>query len=280
MSESTIENSEDRMEESPPGSETESITPEQICQNLALLWEIQRSEIELSQGGARQPLSSYRRKWASSSGTERLQMELRANVALIFCPILTCKNHYPHEVEKDSREEISEPPFIQAKPIMLRIVKNYNLTVQEINRKFPATVNKMTGNYIKVQPGSIEDHRDITAMLEERKAEHYVIEPLANRPIKVVIKRLPNLTDVADTEADLVKKGFAIEEVAQLRKFSTKAPLLIFMVEIRRTDMAGKIYDVKNVCYLCVTIDPFHRKPGVTQCYNCNYLTTRAKTVK
>ncbi|GFY66638.1 uncharacterized protein TNIN_469341 [Trichonephila inaurata madagascariensis] len=108
---------------------------------------------------------------------------------------------------------------------MLRIVKNYNLTVQEINIKFPATVNKMTGNYIKVQPGSIEDHRDITTMLEERKAEHYVIEPLANRPIKIVIKGLPNDTDVADIEADLVKKGFAIEKVAQLRKFTTKAPL-------------------------------------------------------
>ncbi|GFY75497.1 hypothetical protein TNIN_111091, partial [Trichonephila inaurata madagascariensis] len=63
---------------------------------------------------------------------------------------------------------------------------------------------------------SIEDHRDITAIPEERKAEHYVMEPLANRPIKVVIKRLPSDTDVADIEADLVKKGCAIEKVAQI----------------------------------------------------------------
>ncbi|GFY42733.1 uncharacterized protein TNIN_6951 [Trichonephila inaurata madagascariensis] len=98
----------------------------------------------------------------------------------------------------------------------------------------------MTGNYIKVQLGSIKDHLDITAMLEERKAEHYVIEPLANRPIKVVIKGLPSDTDVADIEAYLVNEGFAIEKVAQLRTFSTKAPLPIFMVEIRRTEMAEK----------------------------------------
>ncbi|GFU62487.1 RNA-directed DNA polymerase from mobile element jockey [Trichonephila clavipes] len=61
----------------------------------------------------------------------------------------------------------------------------------------------MTGKYIKVQPGSIDDHRDITALLEARKAEHYVIDRLANRPIKVVIKGLPVDTDVADIEANL-----------------------------------------------------------------------------
>ncbi|GFY27870.1 nucleic-acid-binding protein from transposon X-element [Trichonephila clavipes] len=160
------------------------------------------------------------------------------------------------------------------------MVKDYNLIVQEINRKFPSTVNKMTRKYIKVQPGSVDDHRDITALLEARKAEHYVIDRLANRPIKIVIKGLPVDTDVADIEADLVQKGFAIEKVAQLRKFSTKAPLPIFMVEVRRTETAQDIYDAKNVCYLCVTIDPFRRKPGITQCYNCNYFNHSSKNCK
>ncbi|GFW76891.1 uncharacterized protein TNCV_2029961 [Trichonephila clavipes] len=118
----------------------------------------------------------------------------------------------------------------------------------------------MTRKYIKVQPGSVEDHRDITPQLEAKKAEHYVIDRLANQPIKVVIKGLPVDTDVADIEADLVQKVFAIEKVAQLRKFSTKAPLPIFMVEVRRTEKAQDIHDVQNVCYLCVTIDPFRRK--------------------
>ncbi|GFS31282.1 uncharacterized protein TNIN_134841 [Trichonephila inaurata madagascariensis] len=115
------------------------------------------------------------------------------------------------------------PPLTQdpTKPIMLRIGKNYNMIVQKINRKFRATVNKTAGDYIKVQPGSRTDHRKITTLLEERKAEYYVTEPLTNRPIKVVIKGLPASTDVADIEADLTAKGFAIEKVTQLRKFST-----------------------------------------------------------
>ncbi|GFS56194.1 nucleic-acid-binding protein from transposon X-element [Trichonephila clavipes] len=128
------------------------------------------------------------------------------------------------EVEDDqtSGRKSSDPP--PAKPILLRIVKDYNLIVQDVNRKFPATVNKMAGDYIKIQPATPDDPRDITALLEEIKAEHYIIKPLSDRPIKVVIKGLPVSTDVADIEADLVQKGFALEKVAQWRKFSTKDP--------------------------------------------------------
>ncbi|GFX21462.1 uncharacterized protein TNCV_1398761 [Trichonephila clavipes] len=138
----------------------------------------------------------------------------------------------------------------------------------------------MTGNYIKKQSGSIDDHRDITALLEAKKAEHYIIDRLDNRPIKVVIKGLPVDTDVADIEADLVQKGFAIEKVAQLRKFSTKAPLPIYMVEVRRTETAQNKYDVKNVCYVCVTIDPFRRKPGARNAIIAVTLITPARISK
>ncbi|GFY23240.1 nucleic-acid-binding protein from transposon X-element [Trichonephila clavipes] len=163
---------------------------------------------------------------------------------------------------------------------MLRIVGGNNLIVHDVNGKFPGTVNKMAGNYIKIQPATPDDHRDITTLLQNIRAEHYIIKRLADRPIKVVIKGLPVKTDVADIEADLVQKGFAVEKVAQLRKFSTKELLPIFMVEVRRTETAELIYDVKNICYLCVTIDPFRKKPGATQCYNCNFFNHSSKNCK
>ncbi|GFW79626.1 nucleic-acid-binding protein from transposon X-element [Trichonephila clavipes] len=138
----------------------------------------------------------------------------------------------------------------------------------------------MAGNYIKIQPATPDDHRDITTHLENIRAEYYIIKRLADRPIKVIIKGLPVKTDVADIEADLVSKGFAKKKVAQMRKFSTKEPLPIFMVEVRRTETAELIHDVKSICYLCVTIDPFRKKPGATQCYNCNFFNHLSKNCK
>ncbi|GFT57697.1 nucleic-acid-binding protein from transposon X-element [Trichonephila clavipes] len=173
-------------------------------------------------------------------------------------------------------EEEEAPPGkssspLTVKPIMLKIVESYNLIVQDVNRKFPGTVNKMAGNYIKIQPATPDDHRDIVTHLENIRAQHYIIKRLADRPIKVVLKGLPVKTDAADIEDDLKSQGFEVEKVAQLRKFSTKEPLPIFMVEVRRNEKAELIYDLKTVCYLSVTVDPFRKKPGATQCYNCNY---------
>ncbi|GFQ84344.1 hypothetical protein TNCT_541721 [Trichonephila clavata] len=101
---------------------------------------------------------------------------------------------------------IPSPPKI--KPIMMKIApKNYNLILQEINRKYPATVNKATGDWIKIQCATSDDHRDITISFVEKKIEHWVVDPIANRPIKVVIKGLPASTTVAEIEHDLKEKG-------------------------------------------------------------------------
>ncbi|GFX96005.1 uncharacterized protein TNCV_2288951 [Trichonephila clavipes] len=106
---------------------------------------------------------------------------------------------------------------------MLKIVNSYNLIVQDINRKFPGTINKMAGNYIKIQPATPDDHRDIVTHLENIRAQHYIIKRLADRPIKVVIKGLPVKTEVAEIESDLISQGFEVEKVAQIFNQRTTA---------------------------------------------------------
>ncbi|GFW79573.1 putative RNA-directed DNA polymerase from transposon X-element [Trichonephila clavipes] len=44
------------------------------------------------------------------------------------------------------------------------------------------------------------------------------------------------------------------------------------MVKIRKNaEDAMDIYDVSKCCYMSIVIDPFKKRPGATQCYNCNY---------
>ncbi|GFV41386.1 uncharacterized protein TNCV_1302461 [Trichonephila clavipes] len=90
--------------------------------------------------------------------------------------------------------EVNLPPTPKTKPFMMRIGKNYNLIHQEIYRSYPNTVNKNTGNYVRIQPASAEDHEKIKNLLVTKKAEHYVIEN--SKVIKAVIKGLPASTDV------------------------------------------------------------------------------------
>ncbi|GFS87909.1 nucleic-acid-binding protein from transposon X-element [Trichonephila clavipes] len=160
----------------------------------------------------------------------------------------------------------------------MKINKNYNLILQEIYRTYPNTVNKNTGNYIKIQPATAEDEDNIKKLLVIKKADHYTIEHPS--VIKAVIKGLPSSTNVTDIETELKAKGFDVEKIAQLRKFSTKSPLPLFMIQIKRSENAQDIFKLKNLIYLTVEVVPFRRRPGASQCFNCNYFNHTSKNCK
>ncbi|GFR00724.1 uncharacterized protein TNCT_377631 [Trichonephila clavata] len=100
----------------------------------------------------------------------------------------------------------------------MRINKNYNLILQEIYRKYLNTVNKTTGDYIKIQPKSQDDNDNITKLLEIKKEQFDTMDPTT--PIKVVIKGLAINTAVKVIESDLTEQGIKFEKITQLRKFS------------------------------------------------------------
>ncbi|GFS61216.1 uncharacterized protein TNIN_378401, partial [Trichonephila inaurata madagascariensis] len=96
----------------------------------------------------------------------------------------------------------------------------------------PTATNTFTKG-IKNRSPTADDHRDITNYLTSKNLQYYVIEPPSNRPLKLVIKGLPADIDPEDIKNDLISKGIKIEKIAQLKKFTTKTPLPIFMIEAR-----------------------------------------------
>ncbi|GFW07231.1 uncharacterized protein TNCV_3694241 [Trichonephila clavipes] len=123
----------------------------------------------------------------------------------------------------DDDEDVS-PPKYKIKPIFMRMLDSYNLILQEIHRNYPTATNTHTRGYIKIEAQSADDHRDITNYLKEKQLEHYVIEPPSTRPLKLVIKGLPETIEPEDIKNDLISKGINILKVAQLKKFVTKTP--------------------------------------------------------
>ncbi|GFU63111.1 uncharacterized protein TNCV_4162831 [Trichonephila clavipes] len=190
----------------------------------------------------------------------------------------TSKNKFAVLNVEEAMEVNPPAPTPKIKPLMMRIGKNYNLILQEIYRSYPNTVSKNTGSYIKIQPASAEDHENIENLLTTKKADHYIIEyPTV---IKAVIRGLPSSTDIADIESKLKLKGFAVEKISQLRSFAPKSPLPLFMVQIKHSENAVNIYELKNLNYLTVEVVPFRRRPGASQCYNCNFFNHASKNCR
>ncbi|GFQ66494.1 putative RNA-directed DNA polymerase from transposon X-element [Trichonephila clavata] len=163
-------------------------------------------------------------------------------------------------------------PKRKVKLIMLRYKTNYNLVLKESNEKYPNSINKLIGEYIRITPISEDQHREITAPFKMNGEEFYAILPPSKRPYKVVLKGLPASTDIDEIKNDLANQGVAVSKVAQLTQRKSKFPLPMFLLEVRKNVPDSRdILDVSNCCYMSITWDSFRRRPGATQCYNCNY---------
>ncbi|GFR31713.1 uncharacterized protein TNCT_648451 [Trichonephila clavata] len=155
---------------------------------------------------------------------------------------------------------------------MLRYKTNYNLVLKKLNEKYPNSINKLIGESIRITPISEDQHREITATLQMNGEEFYAIPPPSKRPYKVVLKGLPASTDIDEIKNDLANQGDAVSKVAQLTQRKSKFPLPMFLVEVRKNVPESRdILDGRNCCYMSITWDSFRRRPGATQCYNCNY---------
>ncbi|GFW10007.1 nucleic-acid-binding protein from transposon X-element [Trichonephila clavipes] len=142
--------------------------------------------------------------------------------------------------------------------------------MQEVTRRYPKSKSKLSGEYLKILASTVDEHREITALFKEKGEQFFAIDPIEVRPQKVIIKGLPTSTDVDDIRKDLTERGFNIIKVAQLSKAKTKFKLPIFMVEIKKLPDFPDIFKLETCCYLSIKIDSFNRRPGATQCYNCN----------
>ncbi|GFV62857.1 nucleic-acid-binding protein from transposon X-element [Trichonephila clavipes] len=117
-----------------------------------------------------------------------------------------------------------------------------------------------------------DEHREITAALKAKGEEFYSVPPLSDRPLKVVIKGLPKSTPTDEIKEDLLNQGVPVMKVSQLTQRKSKFPLPIFLVEVIKHDEgATDIYEISKCCYMSVVLDTFNKRPGATQCYNCNY---------
>ncbi|GFX98145.1 nucleic-acid-binding protein from transposon X-element [Trichonephila clavipes] len=153
-------------------------------------------------------------------------------------------------------------------PVFLKYTKNHRLQMKTLNDIYPELRGKLTGEYIKLLTDTDEDRRELISKLKELEFQFYAIKPKAERPIKVVIKGLPRNSNPKDIENDLMELGFTVEKVSQLIGRISKQPLPIFLVSLPRNIFNAKIFELKKVSFMNVTVDGYDGK-RITQCYSC-----------
>ncbi|GFW67012.1 putative RNA-directed DNA polymerase from transposon X-element [Trichonephila clavipes] len=174
----------------------------------------------------------------------------------------------PNKPTDNTNENQNQGTNALPPPVMMKITKTYREQVDTMKKYFPHLRLKTTGEYIKLYSNTAEQNRAVKHTMKSLGYKFYVITPKNERPIKIVIKGFPKTADPENIKTDLEAEGFEPDKVTQLIGRRTKQKLPIFLVTLPRSIENLKIFDLKTLAHLNITVDGYNGK-GVTQCYTC-----------
>ncbi|KFM83379.1 Nucleic-acid-binding protein from transposon X-element, partial [Stegodyphus mimosarum] len=129
----------------------------------------------------------------------------------------------------------------------------------------------MKGGDIHIKVFSTDDYRKTTKFLDEQNLLYHTFPLPKDKPIRVVIKKLPAFTKVEDIKKELIEKQIPVLNVRQVIKNvdGEIIKLPTFVVETERS-VQGKLIDkVTHLTDLGITVERFNTTPGPKQCHNC-----------
>jgi hypothetical protein len=120
------------------------------------------------------------------------------------------------------------------------------------------------------------DFQTIKSHLEETNLSFFTFYPKAEKPIKAVIRQLPQNTPASDICDGLVSLGFHLISVKQMtttRWSPSKEPkslnLPLFLVTLPRLAKSQEIFHLQSLCHIAITVEAYRAQSALTQCHNC-----------
>lgn len=198
--------------------------------------------------------------------TEWIRTKARKKRKLNTSPTLS-----PQEVNKHSTTEktkrIPSPP-----PIVVDGVSNYQKFYDFLSGNQPAgtfTIKMMTGDCVKINACNEESYRCITKTLSDNDCLWHSYENKQERPIRVMVKKLPSSCKPERIIEDLTAKGYKIEDAVNKLSWKSKEPLNMFMLTFNNQEEIKKVYDIRYILGCMVEIQPLRSTKLIPQCKRC-----------
>jgi hypothetical protein len=179
----------------------------------------------------------------------------------------------PSEPQEELSQEIPAP--VQPKkpkipPIIVRDMGKWTqISAKMASERVHFTKAKPCADGIRIQMSSIDAFRAATRLLERYTVPFHTFTLEEDRPIRVVLRRVPIEIPVDEVAEDLKAQGFHPVGVARMRRFITKKELPLVLVEVPHDEK--KIFDLKTICFLTINVEKPRKSGLATQCHNCQW---------
>jgi acyl-CoA synthetase (NDP forming) len=135
-------------------------------------------------------------------------------------------------------------------------------------------LNTASGNRITTK--SMAGYKTIQNLLSQKGLPFFTFYTKGNKPVKAVMKHLPNNTSSEDITVALQELGYEVISVKQItakrpspENGVTLVPLPLFLFTLVRNQKSLDIFKASSLCNIIVKVEAYKYKSGVTQCYNC-----------
>jgi hypothetical protein len=133
-----------------------------------------------------------------------------------------------------------------------------------------------------IRCATMTDRAKLLSLLDAEKAEYHTYTPPSTKTVRLVIRGLPPAMSPSEIQEDLLQRNYHPIKVVQLytakttevnnQKITQKSRLPLFLVEFPPETNTADIKEIKHICHIIISWDPYRRPKGPTQCMRCQQL--------
>jgi hypothetical protein len=179
-------------------------------------------------------------------------------------------NRFQNLPEEDDETENTDPKEIKP-PIFIHGVNNIKpLTdLLETIAKDSYVIKLIGGAQAKIQLKTTKKYNAVITESKKKNTEFHSYQHKLNRTFKIVIKNLHHSTDKEELLEEIRTQGHEVIRVTNILHRVTKAPLPMFIVELKQNPNNKHIYKIEFLMRTKIIIEPPHQKREIMQCKNC-----------
>lgn len=113
-----------------------------------------------------------------------------------------------------------------------------------------------------------DDFRKLRKLMDHHGMERFTFKLEEEKPLKVVVRGASKLLTTDEIEDDLRRQDIPFSRVARLRKNRTEDYDMV-MITTDRTSEGKKVFELKNIQGLRVSVEPKRKSSRATQCFKC-----------
>lgn len=161
-------------------------------------------------------------------------------------------------------EPLKKPKIV---PIIVREKEKWTGINKKMQaRKINYVKAKVVKTGIEIEPQTEQDYRDLYKLLKEQKIQFHTYELRSEKPLKIVIKGVPQEMEEQEIKEDLEAQSYPITKITRMK--GKRGPMPMVLVEIGREYKS--IYNqLKHCCGLAIQIEPLEKKSEIIQCHRC-----------